>query len=169
MLKGYCLRKDNKMKFCFTWQISTWWKFFSIYMNIGGLPKFNSSTLKKNKIILSYILVICNLGQYFVFNWMHNFKRVAMIALIIDIIDIINWVSPNYVKYIVNTSLFFMEFAQGKMAVCASFVPDHSAVTMCKERTTGSISTLSQLYIASSQSDDPHQHFLLQIGQVYTP
>lgn len=45
---------------------------------------------------------------------MHNFKRVAMIALIMDIIDIINWVFPNYVKYIVNTSLFFMEFGQGK-------------------------------------------------------
>lgn len=125
--------------------------FFSIYMNVWGLPKLNSSTLKKNEVILSYILVICNLGQYFVFSRNYNFKRIAMIALIIDRINIINWVFPNYIMYIVNTSLFFMEFAQEKWPS----VPSLCRITRLWHARKEPLEVLvhsPQLYIASSQS-----------------
>lgn len=68
MLKGYCLRKDNKLNFALLDKFQHGGIFFSIYLNVWGLPKHNNSTFKKNEIILSYILVICNLGLYFVFN-----------------------------------------------------------------------------------------------------
>lgn len=68
MLKRYYLRKDNKMNFALLDKFQHGGNFFSIYMNVWALPKRNSSTFKKNEIIHSYILVICNLGLYFIFN-----------------------------------------------------------------------------------------------------